>query len=330
MKKSSAFLIVVILLILGIFSSKGYASEISSTFTVTAHPSEYQVDKSKTYFDLSIPEKRKISLTVSVLNNSNTEITVAGEINQATTNLNGVVEYGKNEDQLSGKEPFDITKFASFEQDKVTIAPQKAVDFMINLSVPTVEYAGVVAGGITFKDITQKKEESEQSMFQNKFAYAIALIIHGNKEKEESEINLKGIKPSQINNRNILSTIIENNSSNYINKVSIDAKLMDKTGKIILEEQKENMQIAPDSLFKFPIYYKKEKMKPGTYDLKMKIKSDSQEWELSEKFVIHEETADELNKKNIKPMEEKKEIDFIKILLILNIVVLVIVFLRKI
>lgn len=59
------------------------------------------------------------------------------------------------------------------------------------------------------------------------------------------------------------------------------------------------MQIAPSSIFQFPLYYNKEEMKAGTYTLKMIVKSNEQEWNLSKKFVIKEDTANKLNKTDV-------------------------------
>lgn len=74
----------------------------------------------------------------------------------------------------------------------------------------------------------------------------------------------------------------------------------------MLSEKKEDMQIAPSSIFKFPIYYEKQVMKAGKYTLFMTVKSENKEWQLKKSFRITEEKATELNKTDISEKEEKK------------------------
>ncbi|HFD0793060.1 TPA: DUF916 and DUF3324 domain-containing protein [Enterococcus faecium] len=277
-----------------------FASENHADFTVNAQQSTYQVDKQKTYFDLSLPINKVVPLTIQVTNNSNETISVSGKINPATTNLNGVVEYSKTKDKLTGKQPIDITKIAKFEKETQTIEPKQTINFVVNVTVPTKNYSGVVAGGITLRDVTEKKEDEKHiRMFKNKFAYAIALILHGEREPIKTELALKDVIPDQVNNRNVLIAEITNESTNYFNKVSIEANVIDSNNKQILWEKKENMQIAPSSIFQFPLYYAEEKMQEGTYILKMVVKSNEQEWDLSKKFVIQKDAANKLNQTDI-------------------------------
>lgn len=242
------------------FTITGIATENQANFSVTTEQSVYQVDKTKTYFDLSLPVNESVPLIIHVTNNSEKSIEVAGELSPATTNINGVVEYSKTQNQLTSNVPFDITKVASFEKEKQTIAPKQKVDFVVNISVLTKNYAEVVAGGITFRDVTEEKTPAEtKGMFQNKFAYAIALLVHGEKKLVENDITLKEVIPTQINSRNVISAALENKTENYINKVSIEASVTDTSGKKVLSEKKEDMQIAPRVFFNFQFIMKNKR-----------------------------------------------------------------------
>ena len=316
------------------FSLTGVATENQADFSVNAEQSAYQVDKSKTYFDLSLPVNESVPLVIHVTNNSEETIEVAGELSPATTNINGVVEYGKTQNQLTSSVPFDITKVASFEKEKQTIAPKQTVDFVVNVSVPTKDYAGVVAGGITLRDVTEEKTSDEtKGMFKNKFAYAIALLVHGDKTPAENAVALKEVTPTQVNSRNVVSAAIENKTANYINKVSIEASVTDASGKEVLSEKKEDMQIAPSSLFQFPIYYEKQAMKAGKYTLKMTVRSEKQEWQLKKSFTITEEKATALNKTDVSEKEESRNVQWLVLglvgIIFLLLIILIVVLKKK-
>lgn len=316
------------------FSLTGVATENQADFSVNAEQSAYQVDKSKTYFDLSLPVNESVRLVIHVTNNSEEAIEVAGELSPATTNINGVVEYGKTQNQLTSSVPFDITKVASFEKEKQTIAPKQTVDFVVNVSVPTKDYAGIVAGGITLRDVTEEKTSDEtKGMFKNKFAYAIALLVHGDKTPVENTVTLKEVTPTQVNSRNVVSAAIENKTANYINKVSIEASVTDASGKEVLSEKKEDMQIAPSSLFQFPIYYEKQAMKAGKYTLTMTVRSEKQEWQLKKSFTITEEKATALNKTDVSEKEESRNVQWLVLglvgIIFLLLIILIVVLKKK-
>lgn len=295
------------------FSITGLASETQADFSVNTEQSMYQLDKTKTYFDLSLPVNESVPLVIHVTNNSDKIMEVAGELSPATTNINGVVEYCKTQNQLTSNVPFDIMKIASFEKEKQIIAPKQTVDFIVNVSVSTRDYTGVVAGGITLRDVTEEKNSDEtKGMFKNKFAYAIALLIHGEKASTKNTITLEEVTPTQINSRNVVSAVIENKTANYINKVSIEADIINKSGKKVLSERKEHMQIAPSSIFRFPIYYEKQAMKAGEYTLTMFVKSEKQEWKLKKTFRIIKEKATTLNETDV---SEKADIEWFVIAL---------------
>ncbi|EHQ8840335.1 DUF3324 domain-containing protein, partial [Enterococcus faecalis] len=230
--------------------------------------------------------------------------------------------------------PFDITKVASFEKEKQTIAPKQTVDFVVNVSVPTKDYAGIVAGGITLRDVTEEKTSSEtKGMFKNKFAYAIALLVHGDKTPVENTVTLKEVTPTQVNSRNVVSAAIENKTANYINKVSIEASVTDASGKEVLSEKKEDMQIAPSSLFQFPIYYEKQAMKAGKYTLTMTVRSEKQEWQLKKTFTITEEKATALNKTDVSEKEESRNVQWLVLglvgIIFLLLIILIVVLKKK-
>lgn len=91
---------VVLLISIFGFTITGIATENQADFSVNAEQSVYQVDKTKTYFDLSLPVNESVPLVIHVTNNSEKVIEVAGELSPATTNINGVVEYGKTKTNL--------------------------------------------------------------------------------------------------------------------------------------------------------------------------------------------------------------------------------------
>ncbi|EOD4232307.1 DUF3324 domain-containing protein, partial [Enterococcus faecalis] len=179
----------------------------------------------------------------------------------------------------------------------------------------------------------EKTSSETKGMFKNKFAYAIALLVHGDKTPVENAVTLKEVTPTQVNSRNVVSAAIENKTANYINKVSIEASVTDTSGKEVLNEKKEDMQIAPSSLFQFPIYYEKQEMKAGKYTLTMTVRSEKQEWQLKKSFTITEEKATALNKTDVSEKEESRNVQWLVLGLVgvifLLLIILIVVLKKK-
>ena len=276
-----------------------------ANFTVRAEPSAYQVDKDKTYFDLSLPAETPVDLVVHVTNNADQAITVKGEVAPATTNVNGVVEYGVTTNKLTADVPFDLKQVAKFEQETQVIDAKQTVDFILHLTTPTQDYAGLVAGGLTFTDVTESDSSQEKSLFENRFAYAIALLLHGNQADTPTEVALTKVTATQLSGRNILSSSIVNQSANYINQVTLKAKVLNAKKKVILKDEKTNLQIAPNSIFQYPLYYNGQKMKAGRYTIKITLTSKEKTWHLEQTVKISQKKAQTLNRTDVTPKEEK-------------------------
>ena len=197
------------------------AEDNKLSFSVHTEQSEYQVDKTKSYFDLKVPFNKSIPLIIQVTDNSEKEIKIEGDVNAATTNINGVVEYDKTHNKLTNNVPFDIKKSAYFKNQKQIIKPKKTVDFILNITMPKRKYKGIVAGGITFRNITEGKKKQT-----NKLVYAIALLLHGDREVKKNRLIVNNVVSTKINGREALISMISNETAKYINKFSIDAKVI--------------------------------------------------------------------------------------------------------
>ena len=71
-----------------------FASELN--FAAKAQMPDNQVNKGVSYFDIKMDQGAKQALHVDLRNDTEKEVAVDVGIASATTNINGVVEYGQN------------------------------------------------------------------------------------------------------------------------------------------------------------------------------------------------------------------------------------------
>lgn len=68
---------------------------------------------------------------------------------------------------------------------------------------------------------------------------------------------------------------------------------------VLYQAEKKEMQMAPNSHFRFPVPLNGQKLKAGTYTLNMTAQSMNKTWHWTKDFTIDADTAKELNQKDV-------------------------------
>jgi hypothetical protein len=277
------------------------ASEFN--FTVSPVIPENQIEKGKTYFDLMLEKGASQDIEVLLRNDKEEDIVVEAKIHSATTNLNGVVEYGDNDIQPDETLKYDMHEIAAVESE-VTIPAKSEISLPIHIQMPEEEFKGLIAGGITLqeKEPADKKENQEGSgvSIQNKYSYVIAILLRGSEEEVLPELQMNDAWPGQINARNVINFNLQNISPIYINNMKVDAQITEK-GKtqVLYSSLKESLQMAPNTNFDYPIPLEGERIKAGDYTVNVVINSGDQEWKFTKDFHIDKEEAKKLNDSDV-------------------------------
>ncbi|MBC2324569.1 DUF916 and DUF3324 domain-containing protein [Listeria booriae] len=275
------------------------ASELNfSVKTIIPHN---QIDTQKSYFDLQLTPNQDQILVVQLSNDTEKAVTVQPDIHSAFTNLNGLVEYGKNIKKTDPSLHYDIKNLITTASE-VTIPAKSVINLELQLDSPKEKFHGVIAGGITFKEKTPKEEvqtNTNSISINNEYAYIIGIVLHSSKAFVEPKLQLASITPDQVNSRNVISVNIRNIQPIYMNRMTISSEIMQKgKQRILYQSYSEKLQMAPNSNFDYPIYLK-DKMPSGNYTLNMTAKSMGRTWYWTEDFSISKNQANELNDKDV-------------------------------
>lgn len=279
------------------------ASELK--FSVEPILPENQFNKENTYFDLKVTPNQKQTLKIHMRNDTDKEVIVEPTIKPATTNLNGVVEYGISNSKLDDTAPYDISKLLKVKEKEAKIPAKKAIDLEIELQMPKEAFDGVLAGGITLQEKEQKEETKNETKKQglaieNRYAYVVAVVLRENEKEIKTKLELQSVEASQVNARNVINAKLRNPEPRYLNRLSIETGITKQGEKEKLyTSKKSDMQMAPNSSFSFPISLKGEKLEAGKYTLNMIANSGDKKWEFKKDFEIGSQEAKELNKKDV-------------------------------
>lgn len=310
----------------------GLASELN--FSVESIIPDNQRDKSKTYFDLRIEPNTEQTIELNLRNDTPNDVTIEPQVNSATTNLNGVVEYGQIKEKADKSLPLNLSEIVTVEKE-VTIPAKQSIKLPLKIKMPDKKFDGILAGGITIKekDSTNKEKESKEEglAITNKYAYVIALLINQTDTEVIPNMVLNSVAPNQVNARNVINATLQNDQSAYINNLKIEAKITKKNKKETLyKNTQDQMQMAPNSSFNYPISLNGEKLQAGKYTVTLHATAAEGKWDFSKDFTISSEDAKKYNKKDVSIKEDNTWIYIlIGIVLVLLIFITVMLLIRN-
>lgn len=325
-----------------------FASEFN--FAVTPRPSDKQIDKQKTYFDLLLAPNQEETLTVDLRNDTDKEVVVEAQVNRAATNGNGVVEYSKNDIKADPTLKYDLKDYVEAPKE-IILKPRSAAEYKLNIHMPNETFDGVIAGGITFKEKSvnqandSAKEEEKGLAIKNEYSYVVALLMRQTTENGAPDLKLQSVQPNQRNARNVIQAKLQNPNATYLNHLATQTTITKKgSSEALYQEEQTQMQMAPNSNFNLSVPLKGDRLKAGKYMMKIeaygqndqngnypfKAKDSQKEetyryhWSLEKEFEIKADVAKKLNDSDV---TIKKDYTWLYILIGLLLLVIIILFL---
>lgn len=316
--KSKLFTILILALGFSFIHLPVTASEFN--FSVTTTPPKSQIDTEKTYFDIQLETGQQEDLKIDLRNDTDDQVLVGISVNSATTNSNVVVEYGENKIKKDDSLDFDLRDYVDYPET-VTLPPKTTKTVVFDVSMPKKAFDGVLAGGITFKEIQedQQNDDVDQGLsIQNVYSYVVALLMRQTTNEVAPNLILHEVEPGHINARNAILADLQNDKKTYINQVAIYTKITKKgSDEVLFQEEKDELQIAPNTNFSFPTLLNGALLEPGEYHFSMVVYGNVNEngkfnrevdnkiikydnrWELEKDFTIDGDVAKELNSKDV-------------------------------
>ncbi|KMY33361.1 cell wall anchor protein [Lysinibacillus xylanilyticus] len=276
-----------------------FASASEFNFGVYTVIPDNQIDKQKSYFDLKMEPNQKQTLTIQLKNDTEEDVVIEPIIHSATTNINGVVEYGPTSAERDSSLPYELGDLIQTEKE-ITIPAKGSKDLQLNVTMPEEAFDGILAGGITLEEKKAASKNTEETTkgvsIENKYAYVVGIILQETDETVKQDLQLHDVKAGQVNARNVINATLQNPTATYLNRFEVDAKVT-KKGKteVLYKSEKQDMQMAPNSNFEYPISLNGEKFKSGTYTLHVKAKSSKESWEFEKDFTIKGEEVKQFN-----------------------------------
>ena len=78
--------------------------------------------------------------------------------------------------------------------------------------MPNESFDGVILGGLYFKEKENDKEKksAKEVQIENKYAYAIGVVLRETDAQVKPDMKLNEVKPGQVNARNVVTANLQN------------------------------------------------------------------------------------------------------------------------
>ncbi|AUJ87111.1 DUF916 and DUF3324 domain-containing protein [Enterococcus sp. CR-Ec1] len=279
------------------------AEEGTLNFYVTPEFSDNQKAGNERYFQLTLPPDTTEKLTLKLQNANADAKKIKITPHTAYTNVMGVVEYGQDAEKADPTLKHSLDEL--IEQPEILeLGGNETKTVTLDLKMPKEAFEGFLAGGLRVsevkEDTTEETSDGEGVAIQNEFAYIIGVVVSNKQEAVQPDLDLLDVFADQLNYRNVISANLQNFTSTFVNRLEVEATVQ-KVGEeeILYQASQEQMQMAPNSNFNFPISLEGNRFRSGEYLLKLKATSGEEEWEWDRKFTIDADEARALNQQDV-------------------------------
>lgn len=304
-------------------------------------PDAKQVSETSPFYDLLVKPGDELQIQAKLQNSSKEPVVIYSEIFTTYTNNNGQISYTSKAKKYDKSLDYKISDFAKVSASDINKEVPADSDTVVtaDIKIPEDIEDGVYLGSWYFEKKGQEKNNGEENTgiaINNKYSYALAVKLTVNKEIAKPHLNLLTITTGTTNYKKSIQANIQNDQPAIVSKLKIDADVM-KKGKfdVLYQNKMEDIIMAPNSQFSFPIYLKKDKMKPGDYTMRLTVSTEDTKWkpktwEWKKDFTITKADADEANKTATNdPKPDNNWLIYVIIALAIVVLILFVVYIVK-
>ena len=279
------------------------SAEENLSFYVTPEFPDSQVEGSGRYFDLNSEPGSTEELTLKIQNANDQAKTIEITAHTAFTNVQGVVEYGKDAEKADPTLPYSLADLIE-PPTPIELAGNETKTVKVTLNMPKEAFSGFLAGGLRIAEVSENPQETETSgegvAIKNEFVYVVGVVASNDRSAVKPDLDLLDVFADQLNYRNVISANLQNFTPTFVNHLEVEATVQ-KEGEndILYRAKQEQMQMAPNSNFNFPISLEGDRFRSGEYLLKMTARSGEEEWQWERKFTIEADEARALNQQDV-------------------------------
>ncbi|HGS8667743.1 DUF916 and DUF3324 domain-containing protein [Enterococcus faecalis] len=272
------------------------SAETNVDFSVKAIQPDTQVDKNISFFYPALQPGEKQELRLQISNTSESKLSLDIDFIDATTGINGNIDYNQKNAKLDESLDYPLSDIVKVSDNTLTLEKKETKTITVSVTPKNESFSGVKLGAIrVLKHLDKKK----QTGIVTNYGYTIGLLATEDKRAFNvgGDLVYKQTEAKIFNGRKTASTMLQNPKPYVIQNLKMTSTLYKKGEKEAYGKKNlENMSIAPNSSFEFPIDLGLKDLEPGTYRVEIHGENDQDSWDWTKEFKVSQKDADKINK----------------------------------
>ncbi|TGD19730.1 DUF916 and DUF3324 domain-containing protein [Levilactobacillus suantsaiihabitans] len=279
------------------------AGENEVGYSVKAAIPKNQINKKNSFFDLKMKSGQTENLQVRIYNVTNQSIKVQTAIHTAWTSSAGAIEYVKPAKSFDSSLKYKMSDISKLQgKSTVTIPAGKSRVVTAKVKMPTTAFNGVILGGWYFKRIDHQVTGNVKgaSNLRNSYSYVVGMKYTMGSQTPFPDLKLGKVAAGLGDYHRGVFADLRNPKAVIIPDLKMKTTITNRNGnKLVKQATKDNVQMAPNTTFRYPIYFGKEELKAGNYHLHMVVKNTDRTWVFDRNFTITAKQAAQFNRGSV-------------------------------
>ena len=295
---------VVSLVCAGVFSvgDRAQAATNNVGYNVSAKLPSNQINKQNSFFDLRMNSNKTQVLQVRVFNVTNEDVTIKTAIHTAWTSSAGSINYVNSPRSYDSSLRYKMSDITKIQGKKTVTIPAKSSRVVkATVKIPQTNFSGVILGGWYFERTDSKVTGNVKGAgnLQSHYSYVIGMkYTLGQVPNPSMSLGKVGAGLSNYH-RGVIADI-RNTSAVIIPNLKTTTTITNRDGgKVVQKAKQENVQMAPNTTYGYPMLYGKTALEAGHYHLHMVVKNTDHEWIFDRDFTITQAQANKYNKNSV-------------------------------
>lgn len=284
-------------------------------FTVEPVLPATQIDQSKGFFFTKVKPGEPQDIKVRIRSTNVKPAKVKVYVKDAHTNLNGAIDYDNDDYKRDKTLKQSLEDITTVSQKEVTVQNYEVKEITIRISPPEKSFQGVKGGAVCIMKADSNKVKEGLS---SSFGYRIGLLVTEDSKiyDDGSSLNCLKVKPTVQQGKRVIQVGLQNPEAKVLDNLSVETKLREKGKNEVLRKRTTNaMRMAPNSQFDFATNWGLDPIRPGTYILSVRAKSNDESWKWEKEFTIGEKEANKINEEAVYTITYPKWVPIVVILL---------------
>ncbi|UQS84677.1 DUF916 and DUF3324 domain-containing protein [Apilactobacillus apisilvae] len=286
-KKFKIFLYSIAILLSFVFISaqRAQASDVNGLAMEPIYPNN-QITKNGILYPMVSPgSTQTLSFNIINLSNQSQKLTISP--NTAITSNGPSIDYSQSKYKYDSSLKYKFSDIFFPKKIKLDVKPNTPTKVTFTAKIPKKEFKGLLMGGFYIDTNQTSYNNDSGTSINNKYTYAMPVIMRENKEKSLPELKLGTVTNGMSFKAPIISSKIYNKQPAMIDQLKMDTTIKDDNNKLIFHSYNNDNSVAPNSSFNYVnTIPNKDNLQPGTYHIKIIAKSPEGKWILQKSFTV--------------------------------------------